>query len=191
MLWENGALGGKLLGAGGGGFFLFYVPPFEKNKLIAFLKSKDLTIQPFRFEPDGLKTWVSREHESLHWEEVEIMKISNTYVGEKQIFVIAEIGNNHNGDFQLALEMVDAACDFGADCVKFQMRNMSSVYRKKTLAKQGEDLGTEYILDLLERFQLSEDEHRELARYCKSKESLVYVHSLGLRQYCCFGGARC
>jgi D-glycero-alpha-D-manno-heptose-7-phosphate kinase len=60
---ENGALGGKLLGAGGGGFFIFYVPPFKKNMLISYLKTKNLTIQPFRFEPDGLKTWTSREHE--------------------------------------------------------------------------------------------------------------------------------
>jgi len=59
---ENGALGGKLLGAGGGGFFIFYVPPFKKHALIAYLKSKNLTIQPFRFEPDGLKTWTCREY---------------------------------------------------------------------------------------------------------------------------------
>ena len=59
---ENGALGGKLLGAGGGGFFIFYVTPFKKNALITYLKTKNLTIQPFRFEPDGLKTWTSREH---------------------------------------------------------------------------------------------------------------------------------
>ena len=59
---ENGALGGKLLGAGGGGFFIFYVPPFKKNALITYLKTKNLTIQPFCFEPDGLKTWTSREH---------------------------------------------------------------------------------------------------------------------------------
>ena len=59
---KNGALGGKLLGAGGGGFFIFYVPPFRKNTLITYLKSNNLRIQPFRFEPDGLKTWTSREH---------------------------------------------------------------------------------------------------------------------------------
>ena len=57
---ENGALGGKLLGAGGGGF-LYFMPPFKKHDLIAYLKSKELTVQPFRFEPDGLKTWTSRE----------------------------------------------------------------------------------------------------------------------------------
>ncbi len=58
---ENGALGGKLLGAGGGGFFIFYVSPFEKHNLVNYLKSKNLSVQPFRFEPDGVKTWTSRE----------------------------------------------------------------------------------------------------------------------------------
>ena len=77
------------------------------------------------------------------------MKIGNYKIGRKKVFVIAEIGNNHNGSFDLAKEMVDAAIEAGADCVKFQMRNMASVYRKKSLAKKGEDLGTEYILDLL------------------------------------------
>ena len=58
---ENGASGGKLLGAGGGGFFLFYVSPFKKHTLMSYLKSRNLRLQPFRFEPDGLKTWKSRE----------------------------------------------------------------------------------------------------------------------------------
>ena len=59
---ENGASGGKLLGAGGGGFFLFYVSPFKKHALMSYLKSRNLTLQPFRFESDGLKTWKSREN---------------------------------------------------------------------------------------------------------------------------------
>ena len=57
---KNGALGGKLLGAGGGGFFMFYSPPFEKHNLIKFLESKKLKVQPFRFEENGLQTWTSR-----------------------------------------------------------------------------------------------------------------------------------
>ena len=57
---ENGAVGGKLLGAGGGGFFIFYVSPFKKHKLVSYLQSKKLTCKSFRFEPDGLKTWTSR-----------------------------------------------------------------------------------------------------------------------------------
>jgi len=122
------------------------------------------------------------------------MQISDFNVGGKKVFVIAEIGNNHNGSVELALEMVDAAHEAGANCVKFQMRKMSSVYRKKSLAKQGEDLGTEYVLDLLERFQLSEDEHRKVAQYCDSKgvlymctpwdsDSIVALEALDVQAY--------
>lgn len=102
------------------------------------------------------------------------MKISNFNLGMKQVFVIAEIGNNHNGSVELAMEMVDSAHEAGANCVKFQMRNMSSVYRKKSLEKQGEDLGTEYVLDLLERFQLSQHEHKQVAEYCDQK-GILYM----------------
>ena len=48
---KNGALGGKLLGAGGAGFFLFYLP---KNKREIFLNSfKNFTCIPFKFEQEG------------------------------------------------------------------------------------------------------------------------------------------
>jgi D-glycero-alpha-D-manno-heptose-7-phosphate kinase len=57
----NGAIGGKLLGAGGGGFFLFYVTPFRKLELMNCLKSMNLRVQPFRFERDGLQAWTARE----------------------------------------------------------------------------------------------------------------------------------
>ena len=58
---KNGASGGKLLGAGGGGYFVFYVRPFKKFQLLNYLKSKNLTVQKFRFEPEGLKTWRRRD----------------------------------------------------------------------------------------------------------------------------------
>lgn len=122
------------------------------------------------------------------------MKIGDSVIGSSNVFVIAEIGNNHNGSIKLAFNMVDSAVDAGADCVKFQMRNMSSVYRKKSLTKQGEDLGTEYVLDLLDRFQLSEDEHKQIAQYCKNKgilymctpwdsESLLALEALDVQAY--------
>ena len=62
---EHGALGGKLLGAGGGGFFLFYAPPFDKHRLIKHLKSEGLQIQSFRFEESGLQVWSVRDHKNL------------------------------------------------------------------------------------------------------------------------------
>ena len=58
---ENGAIGGKLLGAGGGGFFLFYVNPFKHQKLIKKLKSMNLNIYRFNFDDYGLRSWKTRE----------------------------------------------------------------------------------------------------------------------------------
>jgi D-glycero-alpha-D-manno-heptose-7-phosphate kinase len=58
---KHGALGGKLLGAGGGGFFLFYVPPFRKHELMQHLQRTSLKIHPFRFEAEGLRSWSVRE----------------------------------------------------------------------------------------------------------------------------------
>jgi len=100
------------------------------------------------------------------------VNIDKFVIGSGQVFVIAEIGNNHNGSYERAIEMIDKAIDAGVDCVKFQMRNMTEVYRKRSLEKQGEDLGTEYILDLLERFELSVEEHKKLAEYSASKNIL-------------------
>jgi D-glycero-alpha-D-manno-heptose-7-phosphate kinase len=61
---KHGAVGGKLLGAGGGGFFIFYVPPFCKNDLLTNLDKAGLKVRPFRFEPDGLKAWTARERKN-------------------------------------------------------------------------------------------------------------------------------
>jgi D-glycero-alpha-D-manno-heptose-7-phosphate kinase len=61
---KHGAIGGKLLGAGGGGFFIFYVPPFRKHELMTNLEQAGLKIRPFRFEPEGLRAWTARERKN-------------------------------------------------------------------------------------------------------------------------------
>ena len=58
---SNGALGGKLLGAGGGGFFIFFVPAFKRYGLISHLEAAGLSVQPFRFDEEGLQSWTVRE----------------------------------------------------------------------------------------------------------------------------------
>ncbi len=102
------------------------------------------------------------------------LKINNHIIKKGSTFVIAEIGNNHNGSFERAIKMIDQAKRMGADCAKFQMRNMSEVYRKKSLTKDGEDLGTEYIVDLLDRFELDIKQHKELYNYC-TKIGIQYL----------------
>jgi D-glycero-alpha-D-manno-heptose-7-phosphate kinase len=61
----NGATAGKLLGAGGGGFFLFYVPAYQKHRLISHLQDSGLGFRPFRFESKGLEAWTVRENTNL------------------------------------------------------------------------------------------------------------------------------
>ena len=79
-------------------------------------------------------------------------------VGEP-CFIIAEIGNNHNGSLDLAMSLIDAAAAAGADCAKFQMRDMGQLYANSGDSNDmASDLGTQYTLDLLERFQLSDDD---------------------------------
>lgn len=58
---ESGALGGKLLGAGGGGFMLFYVPPKNHEKFLSGMK--DYMLVPFEFENDGAQV-IHFRHES-------------------------------------------------------------------------------------------------------------------------------
>jgi sialic acid synthase SpsE/sugar phosphate isomerase/epimerase len=102
------------------------------------------------------------------------IQIENFVLGGERTFIIAEIGNNHNGDFERAKLMIDKAVEMGADCVKFQMRQIKEVYRSKSIEKSGEDLGTEYIIDLLNKFELSIDQQRQLSQYCKSK-GIMYM----------------
>jgi len=69
---NHGAVGGKLLGAGGGGFFIFYVPPFRKHELMNNIEAAGLKVNPFRFEQEGLRAWTAREHKNN-------VKVKNTW----------------------------------------------------------------------------------------------------------------
>ena len=102
------------------------------------------------------------------------LQIGGHEIGSGRVFVISEIGNNHNGNFERAIEMVDLAVEMGADCAKFQLRHLDEVYRRRTLNKGGEDLGTEYVLDLLRRFELPVSDHRKLAKYC-AQRGILYL----------------
>jgi sialic acid synthase SpsE/sugar phosphate isomerase/epimerase len=92
----------------------------------------------------------------------------------KRVFVIAEIGNNHNGSVELGRRLVDASIAAGADAVKFQLRNREALYRRKADGSRAEDLGVEYIQDLLDKVDLSVEQHRQLRAYCAEKK-VTYI----------------
>ncbi|QOZ08462.1 acetylneuraminic acid synthetase [Bradyrhizobium sp. CCBAU 51765] len=98
------------------------------------------------------------------------VRIGNRLLGEGEpCYVIAEIGNNHNGDFDRAIALVDAAVAAGADCAKFQMRKLDEVYRASSLSGKDDDLAVEYTLDLLRRFELPTAQQKKIAEYCAAK----------------------
>ena len=64
---------------------------------------------------------------------MEGFEIAGRGIGPNQpAFIIAEIGVNHNGSVELAVRPIDHAVDAGADCVKFQMRDLASLYRNQS-----------------------------------------------------------
>ena len=94
-----------------------------------------------------------------------VFKIGEFAPAPGKTFIIAEIGNNHNGSFDLAKRLVDEAKKAGADCVKFQIRDFACLYRSTPGASSSEDLGVEYIKDLLSKVELTVAEHRALRTY--------------------------
>lgn len=122
-------------------------------------------------------------------------------IGEKKVgsgmpaFIIAEIGNNHQGNLDEAKALIEMAADSGVDSVKFQMRSMESLYGKMSAKKSAsQDLGVQYTADLLSRFQLSDDELFQAFDHCKSNgvepictpwdlESVEKLESYGMAAY--------
>lgn len=94
-------------------------------------------------------------------------QIGNRLISDAEnCFIIAEVGNNHNGEIALAKKLVDLAIKAGADCIKFQMRDLDSLYSNNGKAADIKcDLASQYTLDILHEFQLSKDELFEVFDY--------------------------
>ncbi len=84
------------------------------------------------------------------------------------VYIIAEAGVNHNGSFNLACKLVDAAKDAGVDCIKFQTfksKNLVSGSAQKA-EYQKETTGDGSQVDMLKKLELSYDEFIKLKEYC-------------------------
>ena len=87
----------------------------------------------------------------------------------QQTLIIAEAGVNHNGCMKLAMQLVDAASEAGADFVKFQTFSASQLAtdHAKQATYQQKNLDTsECQLSMLKRLELQPEQHYELADYC-------------------------
>lgn len=89
---------------------------------------------------------------------------------KQKVLIIAEIGVNHNGDFDTAKRMVEVAKDCGADIVKFQTFNVDALASSLAeMAKyQKDNIGkTETQKEMLSKLALSQEQFKELAAYSK------------------------
>jgi len=98
------------------------------------------------------------------------IKIGNKLIGKrKPCFIIAEAGVNHNGDFDLARGLIEAAKNAGVDAVKFQtFRAENIVTPDAEQAKyQTENIGKkESQYEMLKRLELSYSDFQKLKEYC-------------------------
>ena len=89
-----------------------------------------------------------------------------------RVFIIAEAGVNHNGSFDLAKKLIDAAADAGADCVKFQTfkaDTLASKSAEKAAYQQQTTDSAESQYQMLKKLELPDEWHSLLMDYCREK----------------------
>ena len=97
--------------------------------------------------------------------------IGNNTIGDDQpTYIIAEIGINHNGDEQNAIQCIDAAVAAKVDAVKFQKRHLPSLYVSDVLDHPEKyEQNFQYMIPLLKEIELSAETYVRLKEYCDSK----------------------
>ncbi|MFL2913231.1 MAG: N-acetylneuraminate synthase family protein [Opitutales bacterium] len=85
------------------------------------------------------------------------------------IFIIAEIGINHNGDMSICKELIDVASDAGCNAVKFQKRDIDKVYTQEMLDSPRESPWGTTQRDQKQGLEFTKEDFQEIDSYCKSK----------------------
>ena len=85
------------------------------------------------------------------------------------IFIIAEIGINHNGSLDIAKQLIDVAKDAGADAVKFQKRTIDLVYTKDLLDSPRQSPWGTTQREQKEGLEFGLEEYSKIDRYCREK----------------------
>lgn len=86
-----------------------------------------------------------------------------------KVFIVGEIGINHNGDIDIAKQLIDLSADIGLDAVKFQKRTIDLVYSQEMLAGERESPWGTTQREQKEGLEFSKNEYSEIDSYCKSK----------------------
>ena len=85
------------------------------------------------------------------------------------IIIIGEIGINHNGDMAICKQLIDVAKDAGADCVKFQKRDINKVYTQEFLDSSRESPWGTTQREQKMGLEFDKNQYDEISQYCKTK----------------------
>lgn len=98
----------------------------------------------------------------------------------QKVFIVAEIGNNHNGSVATAKKLIDAAADAGVDAVKFQTFRGIDIVTPNVLSSEYPDWNVteyKYWYEFLDSISLPLDKHKEVFDYAKDKALIVFSTS--------------
>lgn len=113
---------------------------------------------------------------------VKEIKIGGRIIGEGHpVFIVTEIGQNHNGQIDIAKQLVDVAVKCGADAVKFCKRDLDTELTKEAYNAPyigphsfGQTYGEHRTY-----LELSAEQHKELFDYCKQKKIIYFASVCG------------
>ena len=99
------------------------------------------------------------------------IKIGDKLIGDGHpVYIVGEIGINHNGDIEIAKQLIDVAKWAGVDAVKFQKRTPELCVPEEQKSKMRETpWGYISYLDYRYKVEFGKDEYQEIDRYCKEK----------------------
>lgn len=86
------------------------------------------------------------------------------------IFIIGEIGINHNGDISICKELIDVAAESGCDAVKFQKRDLDMVYTQEFLDSPRESPWGDTQRHQKSGLEFTKEDYIEIDKYCKEKK---------------------
>ncbi len=101
---------------------------------------------------------------------IPLVKIGKHLIGPGQpCYLIGEIGINHNGDVNIAKQLIDKAAEYGFSAVKFQKRTIEVVFSAEELARPRENPFGATNGDLKRGLEFGVGEYREIDAYCRAK----------------------
>jgi len=87
--------------------------------------------------------------------------------GDSPCYIVAELGINHNGDLNIAKQLIDVAVKAGCDAVKFQKRTIEVVYTPEELARPRPNPFGNTNGELKRGLEFGFEDYKEIFRYCK------------------------